>query len=342
LRDSNRREQNALVHVHLENYTSKHRVFWLTPQHARSSQRSVKGVRFTHSDDFQAFEKHLRTASVLVTSSDVIRDARFPRGDALRAAAPELKLVHIIGAGIEGILPLDWLPRGVRLTNNSGVHVAKAREFALMALLALNARLPTIVTNQRAARWEPLFTPLIRGKTLAVLGLGDMGRAAVAAGRNLGLTIVGVRRASGRVPGVARVFRTKDLQKALKGADFLVIAAPLTPETKGLVDEAALRALKPGAGVINFGRAGILDHEALTTLLRGGHVGGAILDVLPQEPLPSDSALWATPNLVVFPHVSSDDADGYMRDTMALVCRNVDRLRKGRAISNVVDPKTGY
>jgi phosphoglycerate dehydrogenase-like enzyme len=329
------------MHVHLENYTRKPAVFHLTPALARSSQRSLRGVRFTCSDDLEKLEGNLRTATVLVTSSDVIRDKRFPRGEALRAAAPELEFVHLIGAGVEGVLPLDWLPRGVRLTNNSGVHGEKAREFALMALLALNARLPAIVTNQSQARWEQLFTPLIRGKTLAVLGLGDMGRAAVSAGRFLKLNVRGIRRSAGAVPGV-KVFRTKDLGKALKGADFLVIAAPLTAETKGLVNEAALRALNPGGGVVNFGRAGVLDHEALVSLLREGHLGGAILDVLPAEPLPGDSPLWSAPNLVVFPHVSSDDAEGYMRDTMALVCRNVQRLRAGKPITNVVDPKAGY
>lgn len=330
------------MHVHLENCTSKHKVFWLTPELARSSQKSLKGTRFTCGDDLRELEKNLKTAAVLVTSSDVIRDRRFPRGEALRTAAPELKLIHVIGAGVEGIFPLDWLPRGVRLTNNSGVHVDKAREFQLMALLALNARLPAMVTNQRSAKWEQPFTPLIRGKTVAVLGLGDMGRAAVSAAKLLNLDVHGIRRSSGKISGVKRQFKPSQIAKALKGCDFLVIAAPLTPETKGLVNEAALRALKPGAGVINVGRAAILDHDALAKLLRDGHLSGAILDVLPAEPLPADSPLWSVPNLVVVPHVSSDDADGYMRDTMALVCRNVERLRKGRAVMNVVDPKTGY
>jgi phosphoglycerate dehydrogenase-like enzyme len=330
------------VHVHLENYTTKPKVFWLTPQLARAAARSLKGVRVTCSDDFDSLARNLRSAAVLVTSSDVVRDRRFPRGEALRSAAPQLKLVHLIGAGVEGVLPLDWLPPGVRLANNSGVHVDKAREFQLMALLALNAHLPAMVTNQREARWQQLFTPRIKGKRMAVVGLGDMGRAAVSAARTLGLEVHGVRRSGGKAQGVERLFKPARLVPALRGCDFLVIAAPLTAETKGLVNEAALRALNPGAGVVNVGRAEILDHEALAKLLREGHLSGAILDVLPAEPLPADSALWSVPNLVVVPHVSSDDAERYMRDTMALVCRNVQRLRAGRAIMNVVDPDTGY
>jgi phosphoglycerate dehydrogenase-like enzyme len=331
------------MHVHLENYSAKPRVFWLTPGLARAARRSHPGleVRFTVGEDLRGLEKRLATARVLVTSSDVIRDARFPRGQ-LAQAAPQLRLVHLIGAGVEGVLPLDWLPPTVRLTNNSGVHVGKAREFVLMALLALNARLPAVVANQRLARWEQIFTPSIRGKTLAVLGLGDMGGAAVAAGRQLGLRVVGVRRTGRPVPGVERVYRAARLRSALKGADFLVIAAPLTAQSANLVDRSALQAMKPGAGVVNFGRAGLLDHAALVELLGSGHLGGAILDVLPAEPLPSASPLWSAPNLIVHPHVSSDDADRYMLDTMSLVCRNVARLRAGRALENVVDPDHGY
>lgn len=329
------------MHVHLANYTSKPQVFQLTAKLARAARRGISGVRFSVDDDLRDLERRLATARVLVTSSDVIRDPRFPRRR-LAQAAPRLELIHLIGAGVEGVLPLDWLPEGVRLTNNSGVHVAKAREFLLMALLALNARLPAIVGNQGKSHWEQIFTPLIRGKTLAIVGLGNMGRAAVDAGRQLGLRIVGVRRSGRAVAGVERVYRPARLRIALMGADFLVIAAPLTPQSTGLIDRAALEALKPGAGVINIGRAGILDHSALAAALRVGRLGGAILDVLPVEPLPASSGLWRTPNLIVCPHVSSDDAERYMIDTMNLVCRNIARLRAQRPLENVVNRQTGY
>jgi phosphoglycerate dehydrogenase-like enzyme len=331
------------MHVHLENYTSKPRVFWLTPELARAARRSHPRleVRFTVGDDLRDLERQLSSARVLVTSADVIRDPRFPRGR-LAQAAPHLELVHLIGAGVEGVLPLDWLPPRVRLTNNSGVHADKAREFLLMALLALNARLPAIIANQRLVRWEQIFTPRIRGKTLAVVGLGNMGRAAVRAGTQLGLRMIGVRRSGRGMAGVEHVYRPAQLRAALKGADFLVIAAPLTPQTAGLIDHAALRCMKRGAGVINIGRAGILEHEALVELLSAGHLGGAILDVLPAEPLPASSVLWSAPNLIVFPHVSSDDADRYMLDTLDLVCRNIKRLRARRPVQNVVNPDHGY
>src|SRR6185436_18213453 len=140
--------------------------------------------------------------------------------------------VQLIGAGAERLLPLDWLPRRARLATASGVHVDKARESLTMALLALNARLPEIMWNQRNARWDMIFTPLIRGKTLLVIGLGDMGGAAVDAGRALGLDVIGVRRSGKSVRGVTRVYRPRDLATIVRKADFIVVATPLTPETR--------------------------------------------------------------------------------------------------------------
>ena len=337
--------KSSPMHVHLENLSTKPPIFRLTTDLVRETRRNhpdvARKVRFSVDSDLERLAGNLRTANALVTSSDVLRHPRFPLAS-LAVAAPHLRFVHVIGAGVDGLLPLDWLPAGVRLTNNSGVHAAKAREFLVMALLALNSQLPEILWNQRHARWNQVFTPTIRGKQLAVIGLGDMGRAAVAAGRILGLEIVGVRRSGKSVPGVSRVYPPKRLSMALKRADFAVIAMPLTPETRGLLDRATLEAAKPGIGLVNVGRAGLLDHDVLVELLKTGRVGGAILDVFASEPLPAASPLWSAPNLIVSPHVSSDDLDGYMRETMNLVCRNLRSFLAGRRLSNVVDPARGY
>jgi len=339
-------KKKPALHVHLENCSAKPRIFWLTGALAREAQKRhpdlAKHARFSTGADFANLTRNLKTTTLLITSTDVVRDPRFPRGDALAKAAPQLKLIQLIGAGIEGVLPLDWLPRGVKLANNSGVHVAKTREFLLMSLLALNCRLPAIVSNQGKSRWEQIFTPLIAGKTLAVIGLGDMGRASVSAGRQLGLTIVGVRASGKAVPGVSKVYKPAQIKTAVRGADFVVIATPLTPSTANLVNARVLAAMKRGGGLINIGRAGVLDSEALARLLRYGHLSGAILDVHKPEPLPARSPLWKTPNLVIVPHVSSDDLDNYMTQTMDFACRNLRRLLAGRPALNVIKPQTGY
>ena len=158
----------------------------------------------------------------------------------------------------------------------------------------------------------------------------------------MGLTVTGVRASGKAVAGVTRVYKPAQLGAALKGADFVVIATPLTPATANLVDATALKAMKKGAGLINIGRAGVLDHAALAALLRSGRLSGAILDVHKPEPLPAASPLWRTPNLVIVPHVSSDDLDNYMTQTMDFACRNLRRLLAGRPALNVIKPQTGY
>lgn len=335
----------AVIHAHLENLSSKPPIFHLTRKllsGARRANRDLETkVRYTIGEDFRNLDRNLKTAQVLVTSNDVIRDTRFPR-DRLHEAAPQLKLVQVIGAGIERLLPLDWLPSGVKLATASGVHFAKARESLMMALLALNARLPEIVFNQRRAKWDMIFTSLIAGKRLLVIGLGDMGRAAVAAGRALGLKVTGVRRSGKKFPGVDRVYEPRALTTAVRDADFVIVAAPLTDETRNLLSRQVLENAKRGIGIVNVGRAGVVDYAALAHLLKTGHVSGALLDVFDEEPLPPSSPLWATPNVILTPHVTSDDLDGYMRATMQIACENLRRLANGRPLRNIVRPELGY
>ena len=277
----------------------------------------------------------------LVTSNDVLRDPLFPL-QKLENAAPKLRWIHITGAGIEPLLPLQWLPRHVALTNSSGVHVEKIRESAAMMLLMLNARVPTIITNQRNARWQQIFSSTIAGRVVLIVGVGDLGGAIAAASRKLGLRVLGVRRSGEPHAAVDRMHRPDQLDSALPLADFLVLAAPLTAETTALIDRRRLRMLRRGIGFINVGRAGLVDHAALIESLEDGTISSAIIDVYDPEPLPPDSPLWHVPNLLLMPHVTSDDEDRYLPKTLDLVFENVRRLAAGEPLVNMVDPQRGY
>ncbi|HEV2546416.1 MAG TPA: D-2-hydroxyacid dehydrogenase [Stellaceae bacterium] len=278
----------------------------------------------------------------LVTSNDVVRDPKFPIRD-LASVAPQLRWIHIIGAGVEPLLPLDWLPRDVILTNNSGVHVEKTRESAMMALLMLNARLPTIATNQRNRHWDQIFTPLIAGRTALVIGVGDMGTAVARAAKELGLRVVGVRRTRGSAhPQVDAMISVDALDLALPKADFVILTTPLTPETRNLLDRRRIALMKTGAGIFNIGRAACVDHDALAEALRSGALSGAVLDVHDPEPLPASSPLWHIDNLLIIPHVTSDDLDSYLPKTFDLVFSNWARLIRGEPLLNVVDRVRGY
>jgi phosphoglycerate dehydrogenase-like enzyme len=283
----------------------------------------------------------LSDAQVLVTSNDVIVDPRFPR-QALAERAPRLKWIHIIGAGIEPLLPLEWLPQQVVLTNNSGVHFDKAVESATMILLMLNARMPEIVGNQHRCVWDQIFTPTIRSKTALVIGVGDMGAAAAAAARSLGLTVLGIRRSGRPHELVDEMFSIGELDMVLPRADFVVLAAPLTSETVNLMNNRRFGLMKRGAAFFNFGRAGSVDHHALIESLNDRRLSGAVIDVVDKEPLDPDSPLWSTKNLIIMPHVSSDDLDLYLPKTFDLVFQNLERLRTGQPLLNFVDRLKQY
>lgn len=265
-----------------------------------------------------------------------------PFGMPLGEIAPKLEIVHTTSAGIEAFTPLDWVPARAAFTNNSGTHTPKMREYVVMALLMLQFEMPTLATQQREARWRQIFQPVIVGKTAAIVGFGGVGRAAAEAAKSLGLVTRVVRRNPEPDPLADAVFGDRDLHDALDGADFLVIGAPLTAATRGLIGAAELDRLAPGAGVVNVGRGPILDNEALCRRLDEGRLSGAIVDVFEPEPLPPESPLWRQRNLFITPHMSSDDPVAYVPRSLDIFFENVQRFVEGRPLRNVVDPALGY
>ena len=332
-----------MTHIHFETRAGKPSVFYMTPDLVQAAHKRAKlgrGVRWTVGEDLRD-KSWLATADGLVTGNDLIVDPAFPRAT-LATAAPRLRWIHIIGAGIEPLLPLDWLPRQVTLTNNSGVHVQKTGEFATMALLALCYRLPEMLANQQQAKWRQIFTPSIAGKTVLVVGLGEMGGAAAKSAKKLGMKVLGVRRNPRPHRYADAMLPLTQLHKGLAQADFVLVATPLTPATAHLIDTSAIAAMKTGAGLINVGRAGVVDYDALSRALRAGKLSGAVLDVFDPEPLPAASPLWRVPNLIITPHCSSDDLDHYLPMTLDLAFDNLAKLRAGRKLKNAVSPATGY
>jgi phosphoglycerate dehydrogenase-like enzyme len=313
-------------------------VFQMTPERyeaAAERHGDVAGrVEASIATDFEGFDALIREVDVLV-------GWRFPREN-LAQRAPKLKWIHIWGAGVEHLLPLDWLPRGVVLTNNSGVHAPKAGEYMLMAILMLNNRIPTLVTSQHRAQWNEIFSTCVAGKTLGVIGVGHMGGTAAQRAKELGMRVLGVRRSARPHRYVDEMFGPDELDRVLPRADFVLVTTPLTRETRNLIGRRELDTMKRDAGLINLGRAQVVDYEALAEKLERGEIGGAILDVFDPEPLPPDSPLWKTPNLIITPHVASDDWDAYMPRTLDLVFDNLRRYFDGRPLKNRVRRRLEY
>lgn len=293
-----------------------------------------------------------KRACISVTAYDhldheALGEAEFlvaPRFDTevIRKHAPKLKLVHCINAGVERFMPLDWLPRSAVFSNSSGIHSVKAREYALMSILMLNSRVPQFIHDQSQRRWQPIFTPAVADKKLLVIGTGGIGRAVAHAGEILGLSVTGVSR-SGRVAeGFSRVLPQDELDNALPDADFVVLACPLTPETKNLLSARRIGALKLGASIVNMARGAIVDYSAIADALNRGVLSGCVADVFSTEPLESQSSLWDVPGFVITPHISCDAPTGYVEAGLSIFADNIRALTSGEPPVNVVEADRGY
>jgi phosphoglycerate dehydrogenase-like enzyme len=324
-------------HLHIENTTSLGEVFEVTRKRLRDAlQRHPKvadRVKITVGYDGDTYERALRTA-------DALFGWKFDRRN-LAQRAPRLRWVHAHAAGVNHLLPLDWLPAGAVLTNSRGVHGARASEYAIMAVLALNNRLPEIVTNQRQAVWKQLYSTSIAGKSLLIVGVGSVGGDTAKLAKQLGLRVLGVRRTGKSHRHVDEMYRPQDLARVLPKADFVLVTAPHTQDTHHMIDARMLGLMKRGAGLVNYSRARLVDYDALCKKLERGELS-AVLDVFDPEPLPPHSPLWRMPNLIITPHCSSDDAERYTPDTLDLVFRNMARLLEGKPLLNRVRPELGY
>jgi len=333
------------THVHFETLTTNPPVFQIARAQIAAAKRrhpaAARHIVTSHGADLDDLARWLPRTEILVTAFNVIAQPRFPLRQ-LAEAAPRLRWIHLTSAGIDAVLPLDWLPPGVTLTNSSGIHSRKAGEYALMSMLMLHAGLPRLLTQQRAAVWRQLFTPSIAGRTVAIVGLGSLGGSAARQARHLGMTVLGVRRTPTPHPHVDRLYGFRHLRSALKRADIVYVAVPLTAETRQLIDRRAFDAMKPGAALINVSRAGVVDYAVLVEKLRDGSLCGAMLDVFDPEPLPAASALWSVPNLIITPHVAMDEADQYIARALDLAFRNLSAFRAGRALRNTIDVSHGY
>ncbi len=303
--------------------------------HALAKFPDIKGKLDVFIDwDTDNFASSMKDAEVLLTWNLPMEN--------LGEVAPNLKWIHCIGAGVEHMLPMNWLPDGVTLTNNKGVHAAKAGEFGLMSILMLHSHIPAIVTNQRNQVYDSLYASPIAGKTLVVIGTGSLGGSVARKVHELGVHVIGVNRSGRPVEGCDEVVTTAQLDEVLPRADYLLAATPDTPDTRGLLDRRRLDLMKPTAGVVNIGREAIMNYEALCDKLEEGSLAGAILDVFDPEPVAAASRLWTTKNLIITPHVSADDGDAYVPMTLHLFFRNMALYLAEKPLLNPIQPELGY
>jgi len=272
-------------------------------------------------------------------SKDLNPDLARPYFAAVQGA-PNLRWLQVYNTGVDAPVYMRLLARGVRVTTSSGSTALPVATNAITAMLMLARRFPRWMRQQRERTWEktsPEDPPRdLAGQTMVVFGLGPIGSEIARLARCFGLQVVGVRRspATDSDP-VDEMRKPSDLAEILPRADWLAVAAPLTPETRAAFGAAELASLPQGACVINVARGEIIDEPALVASLASGHLGGAYLDVFETEPLPVESPLWDMPNVIVSPHEAG--ASSASEDRIAAIfLSNLERWAKGESLVNEV------
>ncbi|MCS7234599.1 MAG: D-2-hydroxyacid dehydrogenase [Armatimonadota bacterium] len=301
------------------------------PHHVDSVRSCGRGVE-VRAVRREEVEPHLPEADILVT---------WAVPDAWVARAARLRWVHVTSAGVDHLLGGALWRSEVLITNSRGVHATPMAEHVLGWLLMFARNLHVHLEHQRHRRWQREEGGQLSASTVGVVGLGAVGKEVARLCKACGARVLGLRRRPEPVPFVDRVVGPEGLRELLESSDYVVLALPLVPSTRGLVGREQLRWMKPDAVLVNVGRGALVDEAALVEALREGRLRGAALDTFTCEPLPPESPLWELPNVLLSPHVAGSFR-GYMDRVVELFCDNLRRYLAGEPLRNVVDREAGY
>jgi phosphoglycerate dehydrogenase-like enzyme len=295
----------------------------------------VSVVKGSAPADFSGREKP--DAMLVASSQRALLEPVWPLAEGVR-------WVHSRWAGVERLLFPALVESDAILTNGRGSFADSLGEFVMAALLFFAKDLARMRLSQKEGRWDPFDPQWLRGKTLGIVGYGEIGRACARRARPFGMKVIGVRRrpeASAGDPLVDEVLPLERRLELLQRSDYVVVATPLTAETRGLVGAAEIAAMQKGAVLVNVGRGPCVDEAALVRALETGAIRGAALDVFDEEPLPAGHPFYRLDNVLLSPHCA-DHVPGWLDDAMALFLENLERFRKGEPLANVVDKRAGY
>jgi phosphoglycerate dehydrogenase-like enzyme len=306
----------------------------------RMLEKPPAGVKVIAGNSAEAFEQAAVRATVLFNWSGSLILFRKVFG-----MCPNLRWVHSRSVGLERTLFPELVESFVPLTNGTGVFSASLGEFVLAAILYFAKDFRRMIRNQKAGVWEAFDVMPASGHTVGIIGYGDIGRAIAARVRPLGMTVLAVKRhvwpSPGADPLVEQTYTPERRLEMLSRSDYVVVAAPLTPETRGMIGEPEFAAMKPMAVVINVGRGPVINEETLVSALSSGRIKGAALDVFDHEPLPQDHAFYKLENVLLSPHCADHTPD-WLDQAMLFFMAQYERFRKGQRLLNVVDKKLGY
>jgi phosphoglycerate dehydrogenase-like enzyme len=292
--------------------------------------------------EFQGDESRKKKLDALLAETEVIFGFIPPKNIITRA--PKLKWMQAVSAGVDRHQGTEIWKSNVIMTGVSGIHATPIGEYVLGFMLMLAKNTPLGFKMMQTRNWQRYMVHTLRGKTVGIIGLGHIGREVARLAKAFGMRVIATRRSvkkAGKARNVDLLLPRDRLKELLKASDYVALTLPLTPETHHIIGEAEFKAMKSTAYIINIGRGGLIDQEALIKALDAKQIAGAGLDVVTPEPLPRENRLWDFDNVILSPHVSGGMED-YMLHATELFCDNLKRYLDGRKLRNVIDKKKGY
>jgi len=264
----------------------------------------------------------------------------------LRVAAAtcgKVRWIHSRAAGVDNLLFPELVESEVILTNGSGVFSPSLGEFVLAAILFFAKDLRRMVRNQTASVWEPFDVEEISGRTVGILGYGDIGRAVATRVRAMGMRVLATKRHLPELPDplVERFYMPEARREMITLSDYIVATAPLTEETRHMISDSEFAVMKPTAVVINVGRGPVIDEAAALRALAAGQIKGAALDVFEHEPLPPGHPFYNLENVLLSPHCADHTAD-WQDQAMRFFLEQYSRFENNQRLQNIVNKRLGY
>ena len=277
---------------------------------------------------------HHNDVGPYIADTDILLCFSPPMADHVVRDAPKLKWIQALGTGIDNIVDLPSLGPEVLVTNIRGIHGAPVSEATIAFMLSLARDMPGTVRAQDRSTWERWPAQLLAGKTVGILGVGLIAEYLAPICKAFNMTVVGITGSPRDTKGFDRMVHRDDLINVAPDLDFLVALIPMSAETRNIVGEKVFKAMKPTAYLVNVARGGVVDEAALIKALEAGEIAGAGLDVFAEEPLPSDSPLWKTRNITIFPHLGGY-SKGYEDRAMPTIEANMRKFFAGDAKSMI-------
>jgi phosphoglycerate dehydrogenase-like enzyme len=307
--------------------------------HLKLLSRLPEETNITVTADVEKAREHAPEADAILTDmgrAKLLMEA-FP-------LAKKLRWVHSLSAGVETLLFPEMLESSTPLTNGRGAYKRSLAEFVVYGCMFFAKDTRRLLRQQAEGRWEQYYMEEIHGKTLGIVGYGEIGRASAAAASALGMKVLAMRRRpelSAGDPHIQGVYGSDNLNEMLAQCDYICVAAPNAKDAIGLIGAAEFAVMKPNAVIINVGRGPVIDEKAMIDALQSKRIRGAALDVFDVEPLPAGHAFYSLENVLLSPHCA-DRVDGWLEMAMEVFLDNFERFTTGNDLINIVDKKAGY